>query len=173
VTAGGERLTARLEQIVAEHEIARTISAYAHAVDYGDAEQVVDCFTEDGVFEVRSRRPGYPSRRIEGRQSLREFFGARTLPQDVGDKHLALQHRIALRGDEATCESYLVVVRDEDEEPVVAYAGRYHDVLVAEPDGRWRIRERIGHVESMRRGTVGRSAGAPPSAAAGGSAELS
>jgi hypothetical protein len=48
--------------------------------------------------------------------------------------------------------SYLSVVMEHDDEPIVRVFGRYLDRLVRCPDGRWRFRERIAEVESMRKG---------------------
>jgi hypothetical protein len=41
---------------------------------------------------------------------------------------------------------------EHDDEPIVRVFGRYLDKLVRCPDGRWRFRERIAEVESMRKG---------------------
>ena len=59
---------------------------------------------------------------------------------------------IEVDGDTATCSSYLAVVMEHDDEPILRVFGRYRDRLVRCPDGRWRFRERIAEVESMRRG---------------------
>ena len=59
---------------------------------------------------------------------------------------------IEVDGDTATCVSYLAVVMEHDDEPILRVFGRYRDRLVRCPDGRWRFRERIAEVESMRRG---------------------
>ena len=57
--------------------------AYYTAVDSGDVEAVLDCFSDDAVY----RRPGYEP--IVGREGLRDFYsgvrvidsGAHEVPQ--------------------------------------------------------------------------------------------
>lgn len=54
--------------------------AYYTAVDSGDVEAVLDCFSDDAVY----RRPGYPP--IVGRTGLRDFYsGVRVIESGVHD----------------------------------------------------------------------------------------
>ena len=59
---------------------------------------------------------------------------------------------IDVDGDKATCVSYLVVVMEHEDVPVLRVFGRYRDRLVRGDDGRWRFRERIAEIESMHAG---------------------
>jgi ketosteroid isomerase-like protein len=151
-------LAARVTRLEDEREILRTLCEYAHAIDYGGEDAWVNCFTEDGVWDVRGSREGHPNRLFTGRIELGEFFRNRTRPSDIGDKHMALEPLIVIEGETATCASYMLVVRGEDDGPSVTYSGRYLDTLVKEPDGRWRFKHRIAEIESMRTGTAGRTA---------------
>ena len=45
----------RLAALEAERAILRTLYRYGHSIDYGLEQEWVDCFTEDGVFDVRRR----------------------------------------------------------------------------------------------------------------------
>jgi ketosteroid isomerase-like protein len=118
---------ARLELLEAERAITRTLHRYAHSIDYGDEEAWVDCFTEDGVFIARHTRA-----------------------PELWHKHLLVEPAIDVEGDTASCVSYLAVVMEHDDMPVLRVFGRYRDRLERGDDGRWRFRERIAEIESMR-----------------------
>jgi ketosteroid isomerase-like protein len=143
-------LEARLARLEDERAIVRTLHAYGQSIDYGDEETWVDCFTEDGVFDVRGRQPHQPTRLISGREELRRFIAGHTRAPELWHKHLLVEPLISLDGDTATCVSYLVVLMQHENLPVVRVFGRYRDRLVKEADGRWRFRERIAEIESMR-----------------------
>lgn len=143
-------LEARLELLEAERAITRTLHRYAHSIDYGDEEGWVDCFTEDGVFDVRSRHAHQLKRLITGRDELRAFIARHTRAPELWHKHLLIEPMIDVNGDEAMCVSYLAVVMEHEEIPVIRVFGRYRDRLVRGQDGRWRFRERIAEIESMR-----------------------
>ncbi len=145
-------LEARVARLEDERAIVQTLHRYAHSIDYGDEEGWVDCFTEDGVFDVRSRLPHQLKRLISGRAELRQFISGHTRAPELWHKHLLVEPLITLDGDSATCASYLAVVMEHGEEPVLRVFGRYRDRLVRGEDGRWRFRERIAEIESMRRG---------------------
>lgn len=143
-------LEARLTRLEDERAILRTLHTYGQSIDYGDEEAWVDCFTEDGVFDVRSRLPHQLKRLISGRAELRRFIARHTRAPELWHKHLLVEPLIAVDGDTATCVSYLAVVMEHDDQPVLRVFGRYRDRLVKEADGRWRFRERIAEIESMR-----------------------
>jgi ketosteroid isomerase-like protein len=150
-------MDARITRLEDEWEILKRLSEYAHAMDYGGEDAWLDCFTEDGIWDVRGGREGHPNRLFTGRVELGEFFRNRTRPSDLGDKHIAVEPLIVIDGDTATCASYMLVVREEDDGPSIIYSGRYLDTLVKESDGRWRFKHRIAEIESMRAGTAARS----------------
>ena len=144
-------LEARLELLEAERGVVRTLHRYAHAIDYGDEQGWVDCFTEDGVFDIRSRHPHQPKRVVSGRAELTAFIAGHTRAPDLWHKHLLVEPVVEVTGvDTATCRSYLVVVMEHADEPTLRVFGRYCDRLVRGDDGRWRFRERIAEIESMR-----------------------
>jgi 3-phenylpropionate/cinnamic acid dioxygenase small subunit len=47
-------LEARIALLEDEQAILKNLYRYGHSIDYGDEEAWVDCFTEDGVFDVRA-----------------------------------------------------------------------------------------------------------------------
>jgi hypothetical protein len=143
-----------------ERDIGDTIDRYAHAIDYGEDGEWVDCFTTDGTIEVRaaaSRALGdrhgtsSPGRmgRHAGRQALQAFIAAQSRPPERWHKHVVSQTRVVLEGDAATAVSYLIRI-DESGDVLRLYSmGRYRDRLIRSTDGRWRIAERIVEMESV------------------------
>ena len=145
-------LAARVALLEDERAIVRTLHAYAHAIDYGDEEAWVSCFSEDGVFDIRGRAPHQPTRLITGRDELRRFIARHTRAPELWHKHLLVEPLIQVDGRTATCSSYLAVVMEHEGRPVLRVFGRYRDRLVKEDDGVWRFAERIADIESMRAG---------------------
>jgi ketosteroid isomerase-like protein len=145
-----EELAQRLALLEDERAIVRTLHAYGHSIDYGDEEAWVDCFTEDGVFDIRSRHAHQLKKRIAGRAELREFIGRHTRAPERWHKHLLIEPFVDVDGDTATCDSYLAVLMDHDEQPVLRVFGRYRDTLRRGEDGKWRFELRIAEIESMR-----------------------
>ena len=145
-------LERRLAVLEDERAILCRLSAYGHAIDYGDEEGWVDCFTEDGVFDVRARLSHQPNRVISGRDELRAFITRHTRAPELWHKHLLVEPLIAIDGDAAGSSAYFAVLMEDDEAPLLRVFGRYRDRLIREPDGEWRLRERIAEIESMRSG---------------------
>ena len=151
MTTPCEELEARLDRLEAEREIVRTLHRYAHSIDYGDEEAWLDCFTEDGVFDIRSHHAHQLKRLVSGRDELpglhrRPHARARALAQA-----LLVEPLVDLTGpDTAACRSYLAVVMEHEDVPVLRVFGRYRDQLERGSDRRWRFRERVAEIESMR-----------------------
>lgn len=138
-------LLQRLQRLEDERAILATLHRYAHSIDYGAEADWVDCFVEDGVFDVRRSDP--PGRRYEGRAALAEFVAAHTRAPEHWHKHLVLNPVVDIDGDVATSVSYLGRLDYLRGEPVIRSLGRYRDRLVRSADGRWRLQERIAEVE--------------------------
>lgn len=145
-------LEARLALLEAERAVVRNLHRYAHAIDYGDEDAWVDCFTEDGVFDIRARLSHQPNRVIRGREELKAFIARHTRAPELWHKHLLVEPLVEVDGDTATCVSYLAVLMEHENQPLLRVFGRYRDRLVRCPDGRWRFAERVADVESMRPG---------------------
>jgi hypothetical protein len=144
-------LTDALFEIVAERSVLRTLYRYAHSIDYGLEVDWLDCFMDDGVFDIRRRVDGKPNRRYEGRNALARFIAAHTRAPDNWHKHLLIEPVVTIEGDRATVDSYFVRVdADNAGVPILHAFGRYRDSLVKDADGMWRFTLRIAEVESMR-----------------------
>jgi ketosteroid isomerase-like protein len=141
-------LEARLRALEDERAIQGTLYQYGHSIDYGDEAGWVDCFTEDGVWDVRYRKGSKPRTLCEGRASLASYISGHTRAPAKYHKHVLVEPQIVVDGDSATVDSYFMKVdaQDEGRSEIVAI-GRYRDDLVREADGRWRFRQRICEVE--------------------------
>ena len=108
-------LEARVTALEDERGVIANMYRYAHSIDYGLETEWVDCFTEDGAFDMR-RRPHFAAgegQRYEGREALAAFIATHTRAPETWHKHLMAQPRIAVEGDEAKVESFFLRL-DED-----------------------------------------------------------
>ncbi len=126
-----------------------------------------DCFTDDGVWWASIDGPfaGLGGSRHEGRKDIEHWFGGMPrlgagYPADQHGKakHYLITPDIKLDGDRATVESYHLETSASKDGPLVTSMGRYLDVLVRCPDGRWRIKDRHlcregAGVEAQKRAT--------------------
>jgi hypothetical protein len=146
-------LEERLQLLEDERAIAQVMYDYGYGIDYGEEELWLDCWGEDSELAFVWTGPGTPrltDRRFRGHEELRGFFRNHTHTPDLYHKHFLVEPRIQVEGDRATVSSYfarLDITLDED--PYVTSFGRYRDVFVRNADGRWRIGERVGEIETV------------------------
>ncbi len=146
-------LARRLDLLEAERAVLARLHAYAHTLDYGDAEGWVDCFCEDGAFDVRGRGgSGAGSRVVAGRDELRAFVRYFSRPPEGYHKHCLVEPMISVEGDSASATSYLFLLHDVEDAPRLQVFGRYRDRLRREGDGAWRFELRIAEIESVAPG---------------------
>lgn len=148
----------RLSLLEAERQIVGTLTGYSNAIDYGDLQGFLNCFSPAAVYELRGPRDF----RYSGYSQLTTFFrgllggGASGMPTGNGPfsssrhKHYVVDPTIAWMGDLAECTSYFLVVQRNNDIPTLRLFGRYRDKFEYQPDGSWRISERIIEVEAMR-----------------------
>jgi uncharacterized protein (TIGR02246 family) len=111
---------------------------YTTALDAGDVETIVACFTEDGVLE--SPAVGI----YAGRQGIREFsqrfaaFRARGSQLRHFISNLAMQ----VDGDQAQATCYLLNVITRNGKSEMMAPGRY-DCRLAKIDGEWLFGHRL------------------------------
>ena len=147
-------ITARLDLLEDERGIMDTLYKYGHTIDYGRHAEWVDCFTDDGAFDIRFR--GEPQRRFEGHAALAAFVANHSSPPARYHKHFVLDPQITIDGHMASVVSYLTrfdaVPSDKPGsgmEPAIKAFGRYLDTMRKCPDGRWRFLERIGDSDAF------------------------
>ena len=94
-----------LERLLAERACERLITDFVRRLDLGDPSSVADLFTVDGVWEWP-----YGDRRIEGRETLRGYFGSR--PADRLSRRMITNVLVTVESPaEATATSYLATYR--------------------------------------------------------------
>lgn len=136
----------RLQAIEDRNAILDTLMRYGNALDYGDVERLVDCFTEDAVRETW--RPDGTCNRWEGAAGTREFAMTHSHAPDKYHKHLILNSVVELHGDAAEVDSYMFRVdAGNGDKSYVWGFGRYLDSMQRCADGRWRIHKRVTRIE--------------------------
>jgi hypothetical protein len=133
-------LSEQVALLRAERDILETINRYSWAIDYGREQEYLDCFTEDGAYQVKGYRTSTP-KRIEGREGLRAYFRARNPGSQ--QKHISTTPLIKVEGDRASVETFFIGFNADDGRPQLFLIGRYADRFVRCSDGAWRIQERI------------------------------
>jgi hypothetical protein len=144
----------RLLALEDERDIVRLLHAYGHTIDYGREAEFLDCWTEDALLDY-----GYGAARergetdaadlhFAGREQIAGFFRRHTHAPEKFHKHLMVEPTVLLDGDRATVDSYFARLDAGACGPRVSAYGRYRDVVVRCPDGRWRFAHRRGEIES-------------------------
>ena len=111
------------------------LARYNHAIDGGDTETWLDCFTDDAVYEFP------PDRRWEGIEQLREVAASRANEPD----RPAMRHwlnNVLIEGDaeEAQVTSYVMLLRLSGG-PRINHTGMYRHTL-RKVDGAWKFAHR-------------------------------
>lgn len=139
-------LMARVQALEDKSAILDTLMQYGHALDYGDVDRLVDCFTEDAVRETH--RPDGTVNRWEGAAGTREFATTHTHAPDKYHKHLVLNAVVEVHGDTADVVSYMFRFdASAGDKSFVWGMGRYVDEMQRGADGRWRILRRVTFIE--------------------------
>jgi hypothetical protein len=150
VPAWAADLTARLRELEDERRVRDALERYGHSIDYGLEEEWVDCFTPDGVWDVRPGPMGKRgSRRVKcrGRAELAAFIARHTRAPERWHKHVLMDIRVEIHGDVAEATSYFMRVDAHATGPYIRAFGRYRDRLERCDDGRWRMARRIAEIE--------------------------
>jgi len=129
--------------VLEEKEAIRELmSAYCFYVDNGEFGKFADLFTADGLFETG------PLGKLRGRKAIHDFIAAHVPRAGEGParKHCTMNHLIRVNGDEAHADSYVVVLRESENEIIASLAGRYEDQLVKE-NGEWHFKVRKIHFD--------------------------
>jgi ketosteroid isomerase-like protein len=117
------------------------LAAYAWALDTGDVEALVACFTPDAVvIEEVFEDPD----RWEGHENIRRFGEHfRNVPNFPGRQHHLTQS--VVKGDSERCSvrSFALVTECQGEPPYVIRFAGYWDDQLAKVAGHWLFTERI------------------------------
>ncbi|WP_192496992.1 nuclear transport factor 2 family protein [Gulosibacter chungangensis] len=131
-------ITAQETDLLEEAKIRRLNYEYANAIDNSRVEDVVNSFTEDGVFDMQSL--GAPAA-FEGAEGLRAAFTG-MVESMAGCLHMMMNHLIEVAGDRATgtvyCDAYTLQPDGERVQMLVFYTDQY-----VKQDGEWKFAERI------------------------------
>jgi ketosteroid isomerase-like protein len=132
-----DALSQRVEGLENERGILNTLSVYGHALDYGDMDTFLNCFTEDADY--LTNRVG----NFKGRAEIDRFFRARRHAPEKYNKHVLVDPIVTMDGpDTANVISYYCLLQDRPGGPFVSHFGRYKDRLVRCEDGMWRFQVR-------------------------------
>lgn len=137
-------LTARVQQLEDERDIARLVASYGPSVDSGDAVSAASLWAEDGYYDVEDWR-------MDSRADVAAMVSSRSHQDLVADGccHLLGPCVVTVTGDTAVavCESLVLLRRDTNggSEYVVWRATANHFSL-NRIDGQWRIAARTSRV---------------------------
>ena len=111
---------------------------YTTALDAGEVDTIVACFTEDGALE--SPAVGVYS----GRQGIRDFAVRFARFREAGSqlRHFISNLAVQVDGDEASATCYLLNVITRDGKTELLAPGRY-DCRLAKVGGEWLFRHRL------------------------------
>lgn len=152
-TTGGD-LERRLRALEDERDILRLLTTYGHALDYRRAAEFLDCWTETAVLEYEygaARERGETDAadlHFEGREEIAAFFRDHSEARERFHKHFLVEPLVAIEGDEGRVDSYFARLDPGSKGPLTSAFGRYRDVVVRCPDGRWRFARRRGEIEA-------------------------
>lgn len=112
---------------------------YTTALDRGDVETLVDCFTPDGSLDS----PAVGSH--AGHAAIRAFAERFAAFNRRGAqlRHVISNLAVEIEGERAGATCYLLNILTRDGESRLLAPGRYECDLVKSADGRWRFQRRV------------------------------
>jgi uncharacterized protein (TIGR02246 family) len=123
-----------LEDRAAIHDL---FTRYCCALDNGEIEAVVDCFTTDAILKS-------PVIDISGRDEIRAFAArfAAQLAAGTQFRHMVSNIGVTITGNRAAASAYLLVLISKDGNHRSLPPGRYTCELIKEEGGQWRFSRR-------------------------------
>ena len=138
------------EQLSIERACQRLVTEYCHLVDHGEAEQIADLFSEDGVWKS-------PEVTMNGQAEVKRGFAARQANVKRMSRHVCNNFLLnIIDEDHAEGTVYLVLFRHDGEpgrrtSPLEGpqMVGEYRDRFVRTSEG-WRFAHREIEVSFFR-----------------------
>jgi 3-phenylpropionate/cinnamic acid dioxygenase small subunit len=120
-------------------EVQDLIARYAWALDVGDVEGYLDCFTEDGWIEH------HPPGRCEGREAIRQltnFLWYEHPNNYLGRQHRMSQTRMFPEGPDVRVKAFWSILQHDvfTQENFVFGLGTWDALAVRDTDGEWRLK---------------------------------
>jgi ketosteroid isomerase-like protein len=138
------------EKMIIERECKRLATFYCHYIDHGEAANVADLFTEDGIWKS-------PEITMTGRDQIREGFQRRQDQKERTSRHVCNNLLVHVNSDtEAEGTVYVTLYRHDGEvgrtfSPLNGpeMVGEYQDRYVKTNDG-WRIASRRVFIDFLK-----------------------
>jgi len=137
-----------LRILLDERAINAVMNVYCQAMDTGQHERWMNCFTADAVYDV-ALPDGRIYARLEGEDDLRSFIA--NYPVLPGHKHVYVTPIFDVDPDAGTASvsAYWFMLSGSESKAGISSLGRVQDHFVREADGSWRIKERRVATEGM------------------------
>jgi 3-phenylpropionate/cinnamic acid dioxygenase small subunit len=145
-----DNLLHQLKGLLDEKAIVATLYRYGDALDHGNRDQFINCFTSDAEYVVKARLDAGAGFTFVGHEQLRGYFDSHTHAPDAFHKHVTVNPLVEIDNGKAQVQSYFLRVDSlEKGAAVVLAAGKYLDRFERGDDGGWRIRTRVCEVENL------------------------
>src|SRR5215475_4664733 len=124
-------------QLADRAEIHDLFTRYCCALDNGEVETVVDCFTAHAVLQS-------PVIDISGSKEIRAFAARFAAQRAAGTqfRHIVCNIAVTITGTRAAASAYLLVLISKDGSHRSLPPGRYACELIKEDSGQWRFSRR-------------------------------
>jgi uncharacterized protein (TIGR02246 family) len=138
-----------LEDRAAIHDL---FTRYCCALDNGEIDSVVDCFTADAILKS-------PVIDISGHDEIRAFAGRFAAQRAAGTqfRHMVSNIAVTIAGNRAAASAYLLVLISKDGDHHSLPPGRYACELIKDDSGQWRfLRRTVFHDHDYTLDGIGR-----------------
>jgi hypothetical protein len=136
-----------LRILLDERDITGVMNGYCQAMDLGQHDRWLDCFTEDATYDVMLPDGSY-YQRLKGREDFKRFIAE--YPVLPGHKHVYVTPVFEVDHNARTAKvsAYWFMLAGDSGSAGISSLGRSTDRFVWN-DGRWRIAERQIVTEGM------------------------
>jgi hypothetical protein len=132
-------MTMSLQEVSDRLEIQDLLTAYSHAIDFRNWDELDDVFTEDAMIDYTEMGG------IRGNLKEIKDFLSSVMPTFPSYQHMVATSKVTLEGDVAhgktICYNPMVMPLGGDETQVFFCGLWYRDEFVRTPEG-WRIKDR-------------------------------